>query len=103
MGNEAVMTTLVVWASPVLAMLIGWFIVNHVTEVKDKIKDVDTTIKVISKELTETQKTIVKIQSDVEYLKTDVKVKPEDFEKNVIRIFENSAVKVIKNARKRFE
>lgn len=57
----------------------------------------DKTVKVISKDLFETQKHIVKIQSDLEHIKTDStkeKIKSDEFETKVAT--------VLREARSRF-
>lgn len=66
------MSEVILWLSPFAGALITWFIVNHVNEVKEKIQDVDTTVKVVSKNLHDTREAVIKIQADVEHLKKDV-------------------------------
>ncbi len=68
-------TDFIVFCSPVLAAGMLWFIVNHITDVKDKITELKGHIGGVEKEVQQVNISIVKIQSDLEYLKDDSKIK----------------------------
>ncbi len=64
----------------ILMGIIGWFLVDLISQTRNKVNDVDVTVKVISKELAEANINIVKIRSDVDYLKEDAKINKQAHE-----------------------
>lgn len=96
--NDGVLTTIIVWASPFLVGGMIWFVINHISDVKESITEVKGHIGGVKDDVNEVRISVVRIQKDLDYLKND-----DDLEEKVTKIFENNAVKVIKNARKKFE
>lgn len=78
----------------VLVGLISWFSKDLVGQTRKQVSDVDVTVKAVSNRLVEVEKSMVKISSDLEYIKDDVK--------HYKGSFENSNVKIIRD-KKRFE
>jgi peptidoglycan hydrolase CwlO-like protein len=68
-------TDFIVFVSPVLASGMLWFIINHIKEVKDKISEVKGNVMSVQKEVHSLNLSVVKIQSDIDYLKDDSKIK----------------------------
>lgn len=95
--NEPI-TTIIVWLSPVMAGALAWFIVDMIAEVKSSIKDVDTTVKIISKELNETQKSVVRIETDLVHVFENMN-ENKKYNDN----FERKVVSVLRETKKRYE
>jgi len=92
-------TQIIVWLSPFLGTGVIWFLHNHIADVKDQITELKGKIGGVSNEITELKISVAKIQSHVEHINKSDKIDEE----KVVDIFENNIVKVIRNARKRFE
>ena len=101
--NNDVVSTVIVWTSPFIGGAFLWLLLDKIKSTDKKIDDVHVTAKVTSSKVQELDKTLVEIQTDIRYINKNLPINEKEFEGRVINIFENSAVKVIKNARKRFE
>ena len=99
MGGIILMSDFIIYLAPFAGGLISWFIVNHISEVKDQITEVKGKIGGVSMEIEELKISMAKMSTDLDYLKKDGKIN----EDKVIDIFENNIVKVIRRAKTRFE
>ncbi len=68
-----------------------WFIINHITEVKNQITEIKGHVILV-------EKTIVKIQTDIEYIKEGDRIEKDKSER-----FENHVVTILKEAKGRFK
>jgi len=68
-------TDFIVFVSPVLATGMLWFIVNHISEVKDRISEVKGKLGQVENEVHQVNISIVKIQTDLDYIKESNKIK----------------------------
>ena len=93
-----VLTDLIVYVSPFAGALIAWFIINHISDVKDQITEVKGKIGGVSTELQDVKISMVKIQSDIEHIKESGNI-----EKDKTNRFENQVVKILRNAKQKFE
>lgn len=85
---------IILWASPFLAGLCVWFITNLISDVKDEITQTKGQIGGVKNELVDVGKSIVKISTDIEYLKESNKIEKERTDK-----FENGVVKILREAK----
>lgn len=89
---------IIIWCSPVLFTVAAWAVGNWVSEIKDEITQTKGQIGGVKQELVDVGKSIVKISTDIEYLKDRDKLEKEKTDK-----FENHVVKILRSAKGRFE
>lgn len=68
-------TDLIVFISPAIGALLAWFIVNHISDVKNQITEVKGEVKCVKNEVHEVQLTQVKIMTELEHIKESSKIK----------------------------
>ncbi len=68
-------TDLIVFISPAIGALLAWFIVNHISDVKNQITEVKGHVHKVENEVHQLNVSIVKIQTDIDYIKEDSRIK----------------------------
>lgn len=95
-NEQATISDVIIWLSPLAGLLITWFLARLVNQTDVKIDNLDKKTENMAKD-------IVKIQSDIEHISKADRIKPEEFENKVTKVFEDNVVKVIRKKLGKFE
>ncbi len=91
-------TQIIIWCSPVLFGVAVWAINNYMSDIKNEITETKGQIGGVKNELVEVGKSIVKISTDIEYLRDRDRIDKEKTDQ-----FENKVVTILREAKKKFQ
>lgn len=94
MHEEGFLDFVARWAAPVLTVLLGLFIRDHMQSNSNQHTKTQG-------EVGSLQVDMAAVKKDIEHIKKTVDKDDKEFDKKVAQVFENQAVTVIKNARKK--
>lgn len=96
--SENPVALIIIWSSPIIAGGFLWLIIDKISKTDLRITEVHKTAKDTGEKVQEIEKSIVRIETNVEHL-----MEGEKREKKRSDNFENKVVTILRSAKGRFE